>query len=214
MNALLSNLSRTLAFLTLFTLILTAIPQAMAHNPIFGQDNHNYATAVRIPDANISYAMYGYIDTPGEAQFYYVDISSPVSLMTQTNVPKNDAYVSFRPSYAIIGPGITAHDPVPFEVPAGNGTLLINAPRQEPRSEFYEPFSGITYNMSAKTYTDIAVPGRYYIGIFDETHKKGDYVLATGELESFSIWDMPSVIWKVIQLRLGWLDHSKEAAST
>jgi hypothetical protein len=213
MNSVLSNLSRTLAFLIIFTFIFTAIPSAMAHNPIFGQGNHDFTSAVRIPDANISYAMYGYLDTSGEAQFYYVDISSPVRLMTQINVPKNDVYATFRPSYAIIGPGITTNDPLPFEVPAGNGSLLINASRQEPRSEFYEPFSGITYNMSAKTYTDITVPGRYYIAIFDETNKKGDYVLATGELESFSVWDMPSVIWKVIQLRLGWLDHSKEAAS-
>lgn len=185
----------------------------MAHNPIFGQDNHDYATAVRIPDANISYAMYGYLDKPSEAQFYYVDISSPVSLMTQTNVPKNDVYATFRPAYAIIGPGITTNDPLPFEVPAGNGSLIINASRQEPRREFYEPFSGITYNMSTKTYTDITVPGRYYIAIFDETQKKGDYVLATGEHEAFSVWDLPSVIWKVIQLRLGWLDHSKEAVN-
>ncbi|WP_128860031.1 hypothetical protein [Methanocella paludicola] len=214
MNALLSNLSRTLTLLALFAIISVTMPPAMAHNPIFGQDNHDLSTAVRIPDANISYAMYGYLDAPGEAQFYYMDISSPVSLMTQMNVPKNDVYANFRPSYAIIGPGITTHDPIPFEVPAGNGSLLINASRQEPRSEFYEPFSGITYNNSAKTYTDITVPGRYYIAIFDGSHKKGDYFLATGELESFSIWDLPSVIWKVIQLRLGWLDHSKEAAST
>lgn len=214
MNALPSNLFRTLAILVLITIISATMPPAMAHNPIFGQDNHDFSTAVRIPDANISYAMYGYLDTSSEAQFYYVDILSPVSLMTQMNVPKNDAYATFRPSYAIIGPGITTNDPVPFEVPAGNGSLLINASRQEPRTEFYEPFSGITYNISTKTYTEITVPGRYYIAIFDETNKKGDYVLATGELESFSIWDLPSVIWKVIRLRLGWLDHSKEAAST
>ena len=92
------------------------------------------------------------------------------------------------------------------------GSLLVNASMQSPRSEFYEPFSGITYNNSAKTYTTINAPGRYYIAIFDEAGKRGDYVLATGELESFSIWDMPGVIWKVIQLRLGWLDHSKEVS--
>ncbi len=214
MNALPSNLSRTFTILALITIISMTMPPATAHNPIFSQDNHDFSTAIRIPDANISYAMYGYLDTPGEAQFYYVDTSSPVSLITQMNVPKNDVYATFQPSYAIIGPGITTQDPVPFEVPAGNGSLLINASRQRPGNEFYEPFSGITYNISTKTYTDITVPGRYYIAIFDETHKKGDYVLATGELESFSIWDLPSVIWKVIQLRLGWLDHSKEAAGT
>jgi hypothetical protein len=209
MNALSFNLRSAITFLILVSM---AVSPALAHNPVFGQENHDYESAVMIPDANVSYAMYGYLDAPGEVQFYYVDISSPVNLMTQLNVPKSDAYASFRPSYAIVGPGISVSDPVPFDVPPGNGSLRVNASTQSPRSEFYEPFSGIIYNNSAKTYTTINVPGRYYIAIFDESGKKGDYVLATGGLESFSIWDMPGVIWKVIQLRLGWLDHSKEVS--
>ncbi len=212
MNALSRIASGSAAFLALLIIAPMCLPTALAHNPIFGRDNHDLAHAVRVPDANVSYAMYGYLDTPGEAHFYYVDISSPVNLMTQLNVPKNDGYADFRPVYAIIGPDIAGHDPVPFRVPGGNGSLLINASRQRPRSDFYEPFSGITYNNSAKTYTNITVPGRYYIAIFDESHKKGDYVLATGELESFSIWDIPDIIRKVIMLRLGRLDHSKEAS--
>lgn len=207
LSCLLCKVAGLAVFLALLSLTVT---QAQAHNPIMAGGNHNLSTAVRIPDPAVSYALYGYLDTPGEAQFYYVDISSPVRLMTQLNIPKNDAHASFRPSYALVGPGIRESDPVPFDVPGGNGSLLVSASLQEPVSAFYEPFSGITYNTSVKTYTNLTVPGRYYIAIFDESHKRGDYVLATGEQEAFSIWDMPSVTWKVLGLRLGWYDHSKE----
>lgn len=200
------------AFLVILIIASACATQALAHNPIFARGNNDFARAARIPDANVSYAMYGYLSAPGEAHFYYVDISSPVSLMTQILVPKNEVYATFRPSYAIMGPGITESHPLPFDVPAGNGSRLINPSRQAPGKVFHEPFSGITYDMSSKTYTSITVPGRYYMAIFDEDRKKGDYVLATGEVESFKAREIPGTIWKVIELRLGRLDHSKEAS--
>jgi hypothetical protein len=192
---------------TLFILFYTM--PAMAHNPIFAGENHDYARATGIPDPNISYALYGYLDTTEDVHFYYFDVKGPIKLMTQLNVPKADAYAAFRPSYAIIGPGIHSSDWLPFKVLQNNGSLLINTSMQYPRNEFYEPFSGITYNLSAKKYTGITEIGRYYIAVYDEAHKKGDYVLTVGETESFSLWDMPATIWRVIELRLGWLDHSK-----
>jgi hypothetical protein len=196
-----------LLMITLF--ILSYTTPATAHNPIFAGENHDYSNAVLIPDPNVSYALYGYLDTPRDVHYYYFDVKGPIRLMTQLNVPKADAYAAFRPSYAIIGPGIHTNDNLPFTLPKNNGSLLVNASMQYPRSEFYEPFSGITYNLSAKKYTNITVPGRYYIAVFDDTYKKGDNVLTVGEIESFSLWDMPATLWRVIELRLGWLDHSK-----
>jgi hypothetical protein len=200
--------SATLAFLLLAALF-TGI--ASAHRPMIeDRDASGYDKAIYVPDPDISRAIYGFLDTKDNVDFYAFDVSGHLNLSTNILVPALDVYRGFRPSYAIIGPGINGTATVPFDVPPGMGTLVIDMPAaSEP---FYEPFGGINYWQSPLDHTLLDVPGRYYVAVFDRWHSRGDYVLAIGEKESFGLTDLPGVLWTTLRIRAGVWDHSRLVA--
>jgi hypothetical protein len=207
------HVKRPLTVLVILSLAFAALSlPAYAHNPIFEEtDTSSYSNALLIPDPDISYAHYGFLDSTYDIDYYYFDLKGKLNVSSQLNVPKNVKYEDFYPTYVIIGPGIDYRpEGLPFELPDGYGALAFDTGTMGSRDEFYEPFSGITYYRSPKNYTTFETPGRYYIVVYDKEQKKGDYVIAVGDKESFSIWDIPRVIIAVIKLRLGWLDNSSK----
>ena len=194
-----------LSALALLVLLALLPGPAFAHKPVLEDRDASFASPINVPDPSVSWAFYGFLDTKDNVDYYYLDITEPLNLYTNILVPVEDVYQSFRPSYAIIGPGLNASDPGPFTVPVGSGSLAIDMPADCP--QFYEPFGGINYWQSPANYTMLRQPGRYYLAVFDREGLRGDYVLAVGERESFGLFDLPWVLWNTIRIRLGFWDH-------
>jgi hypothetical protein len=195
------------AALALALLLLLLPGSATAHKPIIeGRDIGGYGDAAYLPDPDVSWAIYGFVEREGDVDYCSFDVAGGLNLSTNVLVPVKGVYREFRPSYAIIGPGIDASDPVPFEVPAGMGALVVDMPADS--GEFYEPFGGVSYWQSPRNYTVLSKPGRYYIAVFDRDRGRGDYVLAVGERESFGLLELPRVLWNTLRIRLGAWDHS------
>lgn len=206
MRAIVTSLS--VAALTALLLVAMASGVASAHKPILEErDTRGYGDAIEVPDPVVSWAVYGFIEAPGDIDYYYFDLKDGLDLYTELLVPVNPVYEDFRPSYAIIGPGVSGNDTVPFVVQRGASVLAVDSPAGI-RETFHEPFTGISYYRGIRKHTLLAGPGRYYLAVFDGRHMQGDYVLAVGERESFGITDLPGVIAAVVRIRSGAIDHS------
>jgi hypothetical protein len=200
----------TLSIAAMAALLLVAMASCMAsaHKPILEeQDTRGYSDAIEVPDPAVSWAVYGFIEAPGDIDYYYFDLKDGLDLYTELLVPVNPVYEDFRPSYAIIGPGVSGNDTVPFEVQRNGSVLTVDSPAGT-RETFHEPFTGISYYRGIRKHTMLTRPGRYYLAVFDGRRMQGDYVLAVGEKESFGISDLPGTIAAVVRIRSGALDHS------
>ncbi|OPY27617.1 MAG: hypothetical protein A4E28_01952 [Methanocella sp. PtaU1.Bin125] len=200
--------SLSVAAVTALLLILLASGQASAHMPIIEKkDTAGFADAIHIRDPAVSWAIYGFLEKPGDADYYYFDLEDGLNVYTELLVPVSPVYEEFRPSYAIVGPGVPGNDAVPFETAPGSSALVVDSPGGA-RETFYEPFGGITYYKGIPKHTMLTVPGRYYVVVYDDRLMRGDYVLAVGEKESFRLRDLPGVIAAVFRIRTGAVDHS------
>lgn len=200
----------SLAAVVLGALLLAALAShaAIAHKPILEeQDTLDYADAIEVPDPAVSWAVYGFIEATGDRDYYYFDLKDNMSVYTELLVPASRVYEDFRPSYAIIGPGVMGRDAVPFDAGRDEGVLVVDSPGGA-RETFHEPFTGITYYRGIRKHTPVSGPGRYYLVVFDPRGMRGDYVLAVGEKESFGVSDLPGVIAAVVRIRRGAFDHS------
>lgn len=204
--------SLSVATLTALLLVALASGAASAHKPILEEgDTRGYGDAIEVPDPVVSWAIYGFIETPGDIDYYYFDLKEGLNVYTELLVPASPVYDDFRPSYAIIGPGVSGNDTVPFETLRKAGVLVVDSPAGA-RETFHEPFTGISYYRGIRKHTLLTMPGRYYLAVYDDRHMHGDYVLAVGEKESFGIKDLPGVIAAVLRIRSGAVDHSSQVS--
>lgn len=196
------------ALIALGVVFLLTAPPVSAHKPVFeSAENSGYADAIEIPDPEVSWAVYGYLSSDVDTDYYYFDVKAPIDLYTGILVPEKKVYADFRPSYVIVGPGLPGSHALPFPIPDGMGAVT-GGWSQGAGDTFYEPFTGISYYRGDRKHTMLTLPGRYYLVVYDPGHRRGDYVLSVGEKEAFGLRDLPGVIAAVMKIRGGWVDHS------
>lgn len=181
----------------LLILLLVILPAA-AHVPVLPGDHTTLATAVKIQDPAVSYAIYGTLHEAGEADYYTVDLQKGDPLRFSVSTPVEG---TFAPWLVIAGPGVVQQGTVPktVEVPAGDHAAVI--PGIRPAVADFEPFTPIagfrTVNYSATAPAD----GTYVIAVYTPD-EGGPYTLAAGTLESFSPIEWVRVPVDVIGIRL------------
>lgn len=148
-----------------------------------------------VPDAEKSYAWYGSLEDADEADQYIITTEAGTEIRLSISTPDTGV----RPSAALIGPGITAQDPLPgfIEVPEDQGTILIPAAAEPDVT--YEPFTPMAiYDISSFS---IAAPegGEYAVMVFGD---EGRYILATGFLEEFSLTEWVFIPVSVLSIRI------------
>jgi hypothetical protein len=190
-------------------LFVAVVPCAvLAHRPIIeDRDTSGYGDPIYVPDSAVSWARYGFLGSQDDVDYYAFDVTEPQDVSVSILVPVRYVYRDFRPSLAILGPGINSTMPVPFDVPRSTGAHVISMPADS--ETFYEPFGGVNYWRSPVSHIWLDRPGRYYVVVFDRMHARGDYVLAIGEKESFPLSDIPGILWTTLRIRACVWDHSK-----
>ena len=174
--------------------------------------------AIAVPDASISRAVYGTLAFGEAFDAYKLTVSHAASTPVELLVPKAGRYRDFRPSFALVGPGVPQTGSTPGfigqrlrqaydgrQLPMGEApaVLVVNDPAQSPRPTFYEPFSFTSYFKGGSTQVELR-PGRsYYLVVFDPRHQTGAYALGIGEAEKFSAGDALRSIVAVARVKLG-----------
>jgi hypothetical protein len=151
----------------LITLVSAPVTAALAHSPVFPEENHGPSTAYEISDPAKSWAIYTWLEGEGIADYYKFTISEGEKIQVSLIVPDNPAHAGFLPAFTLIGPGLTQNDSLPdyIEVPSGYGTIVVDG--ADPGKAVYEPFTpGWFYEVGTLT-TNAPDDGTYYVAVFN-----------------------------------------------
>ncbi len=164
----------------LVSILLICIIPVLAHVPVLPGEGRSFETAVRVPDAAKSFALYGDLAGPGEADYYRLELAAGDELRASVSTPDP---APFAPAFVLIGPGIEGSDaPAGIAVPPGMGGLVIAASRP-PRADL-EPFTPMALYETASYRATVNITGPVWVLVTADSG--GRYVLGTGYLEEFS----------------------------
>jgi hypothetical protein len=168
-----------------------------AHAPLGVGSNEDPAKATLISNPEKSFAIYTELHTGNEAQYYRFPMRKGQVLYGSAGVPGPDAMV---PDIVIIGPGIGPADAVPsfITVPAGSGARII--PGTRPGKPSYEPFSPQPLYKTADFNITVPSDGTYFIAVYGEDG--GNYYLAPGFLEEFTLAEQLLIPWSVVGIHV------------
>lgn len=182
---------RAFVYWLALSLLGSSVVAARAHVPHIERFDYTWDAPLSLADGTLSVAVYGWLQSRGDYDVIEVTLTEPNQrLFAEILTPACPRYASFTPGFAVIGPSSPAFGTVPstlpFPVPEGWGAMLpdVDPPAGERETE-YEPFGGKSYFIGAEL--DVIVPdaGVYYIVVYDNERRRGDYVLAVGYKEVF-----------------------------
>ena len=176
--------------------LLTAAPRASAHVPYLEHFDYSAERPFFIRDIEQSIAVYSWLefDESGstDVDVYLFYLSGPTRVFIESLVPVCTVYENFLPSFAVVGPGLPAHEgDLPFKIPDGYGAVVVTnyAPGEE-RPSFYEPFGGKSYYDGPDFDQVLNTSGLYYVYFWDPAWEGGDYVGVFGKREIWRIRDI------------------------
>jgi hypothetical protein len=173
------------------TFVLACTMSARGHVPHIERYDYSWEQPLSLADGTLSVAVYGWLQSRTDVDIIEVTLNEPNSrLFAEMLVPVCPRYTTFQPQFAVLGPPSTLFSTdvsgYPFPVPEGWAALVPdNEPALDQREIEYEPFGGKSYYVGASL--DLTVPdaGVYYIVVWNNAGRRGDYVLAIGAKEVF-----------------------------
>lgn len=179
------------------SLLFVPASAVFAHSPLFPEENHDPSHAYQIHDPAKSWAVYTTLDHRDKGDYYKFTISKGDKIGIGLMASESPSVSGFLPSFALLIPGSDQRDPIPLyiEIPAGYGTTVVTG--KDPVKASYEPFSpGWLYEVAGLT-TSAPVDGVYYIVVFDEAQKTGNYALPVGYIETFTPIDFIMIPYSI-----------------
>lgn len=165
-----------------------AASAADAHKPSYGGVDvfGSPEDAYEVEDFDVSIVVYHEVTCRSEQLWMrYEAPEEDAGLYVQLGVPVIDRLSDYRPSVAILAPGLPELDEdLPFEVPDGFGGLVIHTEGVDQPEDFYEPFSQTdSWILHEET---IPVPaGEGYVVAWHPGRETGKLWVATGTVEDF-----------------------------
>ncbi len=212
--------------LALLGRLLAAAP-AQAHVPLLEPAEHRGADgaeegsafpgAVQVPTPEVSRAVYGTLAPDEQFDAYRFTVDEGVTIPVHILVPADGELSDFRPSFALVGPGIESRGSPPafiaqaLSADASGGGISADTPvmvvTHEPgeRSTFFEPFSLERYWEGPEVKAEL-VPGQsYFLLVWDEGVRSQalPYVLGLGDVERFGFSEALHSVTAVFRLKLG-----------
>lgn len=172
-------------------LLALLIPRlAMAHQPTLSNGTATMPeTAISLDDIQLSRVVYHEVTDDAQQLWLTFDIDKPQSLFITLGLPRIDRLKTFRPAFAVLGPGLPDVD-LPFEHPQGAGGLLFLTDDVSNPVVFNEPFSGTTSWILREVDIDLPQAGTYYIMVYVPSSERGKLWIAPGQREEFTLSDI------------------------
>jgi hypothetical protein len=174
----------------------------LAHKPIFAdlQSNTTRATAIKISDPEISWAVYAQLSQTDEVNYYRFEGKRGLPIRIEMSVPHIESARDFGFDVALVGKGLTESARTPFALEVGEGAIVALNSGQDNALVFDEPFTQTSYWRRQTLRAELPADGTYWIAVYDPRGRTGKYVLAIGEREDFGVDDiasMPSIVLRV-----------------
>ena len=180
----------------IFLLVLLS-GKLSAHHPQFIRtDISELENARTISEPAISRAIYAEL-APGKVHYYRFVILEDQEFFAQMLVPVRPRYKDFRPTLALIGPGLPTEE-VPFALPSDTGAIILP---WEDKEVSFEPFPQTRYYM-AQEFRRSLPAGTWNLAVYQPEGKGGKYTLSVGEKEQWKIKDI--LAFPAMWLRTRW----------
>jgi hypothetical protein len=175
------------ALLAATALLLSAAP-ARAHFPHLSDGTYgDAASAFVVEDPAVSMVLYHPVTCDALQLWLTFEAEAGFPLIGQLAVPKLARLTDYRPTLALIGPGLPAPTvALPFELPEGAGAQVWETTAVEPE-EFFEPFTGTTSWILVKIEEQpLPAAGRFWLVAWSSTRQTGKLWVTVGIEEDFS----------------------------
>ena len=110
-------------------------------------------------------------------------------LFLQLLTPEIDGLRAYRPSLALIGPGLPAAD-LPFDVPDGLGAYVFETANLTDPPVFDEPITQTRSWILVEETVPAVDAGRHFVVAFDPAGASGKLSVAIGTIEAFGLADL------------------------
>ena len=179
--------SKHFVLLAIFFCIATSV---LAHRPIFSDLAANDPnTAVWVDRPDVSQVIYRPLDADHRQVWLAFKARAGFDLFVQLGVPVLDRLMDYRPSMAVIGPGLEQAE-VPFDVPAGMGVAVFATDTVESPRFFHEHFTKTDSRILRSETLTLPKDGTYYLVAFEPNNQPGKLWLALGTKERFGFADL------------------------
>lgn len=177
---------------------LGASTPALAHTPYFDDGTHTTAAqAFPFADDMVSRVLYAELPCPNEPLFISMPTTVGDSLFVQLGIPVADVLKDYRPSLAIVGPGLPAAAGLPFALPDGDGALVYDTRGVTNPTIFHEPFTNTDSWILVEQTVKLTASGTYYVVAFAPEARRGRLWIATGTVERPEKSNVPNPITRV-----------------
>ncbi len=189
-------------YILLLAIVGAAItPGAWAHRYIANDGSHISAEkAIPIGDIGLSQVVYHTVTEASNQLWLSFTAEAGVEASIQIGVPFIEGHKSYRPAFALLGPGLPLLDTPPVPVPDGCGGILYTTDSVLRPEVFDEEFTGTQSWVFDRQTITLPEKGLYYIVAFVPSQEPGKLWVAPGTRESFGFGDiltLPRVIYKV-----------------
>ncbi|MGZ4914411.1 MAG: hypothetical protein ACXV3T_05765 [Halobacteriota archaeon] len=188
-------------FFALIAICLLLLPVASAHSPVFPSSNTGISSAYVVNDPTKSWALYTTLSL-GQTQYYRFEANEGEGIFFQLYKNTEPSNLGFVPSFVLMGPGLTSNGTVPSNVTVPPGASSIVVQGQQPDQATYEGFGpGSVYDLGQ---VEVKAPtnGTYYVAVYDDAGQGGNYGLAIGERESYTIAEYVLTPYSVLKVHL------------
>ncbi|MDM8005941.1 MAG: hypothetical protein QUV05_07300 [Phycisphaerae bacterium] len=182
---------------------------APAHVPYLETTDFTWEKPFRVRGSIAqSIAVYGWLEGANgvteDIDVCQFTLRRPTKVFVETLVPVCTDYAEFRPSFAIVGPGLDVpNEALPFELPEGYGAIVVPNYSDPQRPTFYEPFGNKSYYDGPEFEQVLSTPGTYYVVVWDPAGIVGDYVAVLGDKEVWWPWDIIRALIQTPKIRRG-----------
>lgn len=163
---------------------------ALAHRPIFpGVPPTSPDKAAVILRPHVSQVIYHEVAAGTERVWLRFEAEAGQEIFLQIGIPVIDRLRDYRPSMAVVGPGLP-HAEVPFELPPGCGIQAFATNGVREPEFFAEKFTGTDSWILRDEVFTLPEAGTYYLVAYMPGDAPGKLWLSIGEKEDFGLSDL------------------------
>lgn len=175
---------RLLSLSIVLPLLLVSV--VSAHKPTFSSgDLADAGTAFEVADPDLSIVLYREVTCEHPQLWLTFEGVEDFELFVQVLIPQLERLQDYRPSVAVIGPGLPEVSDIGVAVPDGMGAIVFDSADVAQPVAFDEPFTDTHDWIVVEERLTLLGSGTHYVVAWDPGGQTGKLSLAIGETEMF-----------------------------